>query len=43
MDRVTTPQPEQIPSSPATTGTPAGMTTLAMASVLLAAVLSVGM
>ena len=43
MERVATPQPEQMPLSPAMTGTPAASTTLAMLSVLLAAVLSVGM
>ena len=43
MDSVATPQPEQMPCSPATTGTPAGSTTLRMASVQEAAVLSVGM
>ena len=43
MDSVATPQPAQMPSSPATMGTPAGWATLLMASALEAAVLSVGM
>ena len=37
------PQPEHRPGSSAAMGRPAGSTTLAMVSVLLAAVLSVGM
>ena len=43
MDRVATPQPEQMPCSPAMMGTPAGRQMFWMISVLEAAVLSVGM
>jgi len=42
MDRVATPQPEQMPSSPAITGTPAGRQMPSMMPVAEAAVLSVG-
>ena len=40
MDKVATPHPLQIPSSPAITGTPAGWQTLLTSSALAAAVLS---
>jgi len=42
MERVATPHPWQIPSSPAITGTFAGRQMLLMISVLEATVLSVG-
>ena len=42
MDSVATPQPEQMPSAPAMTGTPAGRHTPSMMPVEEAAVLSVG-
>jgi len=42
MESVATPHPEQIPSSPAITGTFAGRQMLLISSVLEAAVLSVG-